>query len=52
MDQKSHVATPDATAGARKTWETPNFERYDARRETQGKYATVIEFTTTTGPAS
>jgi len=52
MNQKSQFGTFDDPTNARKSWETPTFERYDARRETQGKYATVIEFTTTTGPAS
>ncbi|WP_162248241.1 MULTISPECIES: hypothetical protein [unclassified Sphingomonas] len=51
MDRKSDIATHDAS-GSRKTWETPDFERYDARRETQSKYATVTEFSSTTGPTS
>ncbi|MES1971856.1 MAG: hypothetical protein V4472_05300 [Pseudomonadota bacterium] len=52
MDLENQIAPQDGTLGARKSWETPTFERYDARRETKGKYATVTEFTTTTGPGS
>lgn len=52
MEQKSQAETSDMSDCARKAWETPDFERYDVRRETQSKYATTIEFTTTTGPAS
>ena len=52
MDLETQSAERNAISGQLKSWETPTFERYDLNRETQGKYATVTEFTSTTGPAS
>ncbi|MES2450978.1 MAG: hypothetical protein V4610_10465 [Pseudomonadota bacterium] len=52
MDHETQPAKRNALSGDRKAWETPTFERYDLNRETQGKYRTVTEFTSTTGPAS
>lgn len=52
MDKNPNMVSSEHTDFALKAWETPTFERYDARRETQSKYATVTEYTSTTGPAS
>jgi len=52
MEIENRSAERNPALGQRKAWETPTFERYDVNRETQGKFATVTEFTTTTGPAS
>lgn len=52
MERKSPAETSDTSNRLRKAWETPDFERYDVRRETQSKYATTTEYTSTTGPAS
>lgn len=52
MDHGTQSTKRNALSSDRKSWETPTFERYDLNRETQGKYRTVTEFTSTTGPAS
>ena len=52
MDKKDRMVTSDQADLTLKLWETPTFERYDVRRETRAKFATVTEFTSTTGPGS